>query len=75
MNRSLPTEDRHTRFTSPAAGSMALEDLVTRAKVMHVRTDLVTRVTIYGAALLATAGFMVAAVVDEVLRPRSRVRP
>jgi len=75
MNRSLPSEDRRTRFTSLPAGSMALVDLVTRAKVIHVRTDLVTRVTIYGAALLATAGFMVATAVDEVLRPRSRVRP
>jgi hypothetical protein len=43
--------------------------------LMHAGTDLVTTVTIYGAALLVTAGFLVAAVVDEVLRPRSRVRP
>jgi len=67
MKRSSPTEDRHTRFP--------LIDVVTRAKVMDAGTDLLTRVTIYGVALLATAGFVVSAVVDEVLRPRSRVRP
>ncbi len=66
MKRASPTEDRHKR--------LPLVDLLTRAEVIRTRTDLVTTVTIYGAALLATAGFVVAAVVDDVLRSRTGTR-
>ena len=38
------------------------------------RRDLVTEVTIVGAAALATAGFVIASVVDAMLLPRKRRR-
>lgn len=51
-----------------------LVDIVAYAKAIHVRSDVITTVTIYGAAMLATAGVVAAAVVDELLRVRGRAR-
>jgi hypothetical protein len=54
--------------------SIPLVDIVAHAKAIHVRPDIITTVTIHGAAVLATAGVLAAAVVDELLRRRTRAR-
>lgn len=58
------------------ASRIPLIDLVARARARpdapRPRADLLTTVTIYGAAVLATAGFVIASIVDEVLSPARR---
>lgn len=58
---------------APASHPLPLVDVVAHARAVHVRSgdwrsDLITTATIYGAAVLATGGFVIAAVVDELLR-------
>lgn len=52
-----------------------LSDLVARARTAHERSgvrrpDILTTATVYGAALLATAGFAIASIIDELVRTR-----
>lgn len=54
-----------------------LVDLVAHARAANrqsttTRPDIVTTVTVYTAAILTTAGFVIATVVDELLRVRGR---
>lgn len=56
-----------------------LVDVVAHAKALHGRpgdgrSDIITTITIYSAAALATAGFVLASVVDEVLRVKRGAR-
>lgn len=65
---------------SPSSSSVPLVDIVAHARAMQPppRTDLVSTITVYGAAVVATVGFVIASVVDELLSPRrtrSRTRP
>lgn len=54
--------------------AVPLVDIVAYAREAHPppRTDLVSTVTVYGAAVLATAGFVIASVVDELLGMRRK---
>ena len=57
----------------PTSHPLPLVDVVAHARAEHARsghrrTNIITTATIYGAAVLATGGFVVAAVVDELLR-------
>jgi hypothetical protein len=68
----LVSEDRVMRG---ASYPLPLVDVVAHAKAVYGgarnrRSDIITTATIYGAAVLATAGFAIAAVVDELLQPR-----
>lgn len=53
------------------ASRIPLIDLVAHARVrreaVRPRGDLLTTATIYGAAVLATAGFVIASIIDELL--------
>ena len=65
------TESRSESRAHP----VPLSDLVARARTAHERSgsrrpDIITTATVYGAALLSTAGFAIASMIDELVRTR-----
>jgi hypothetical protein len=61
----------HDRLPNPKSSRIPLVDIVAHARAVHVPirrgSDVITTAAIYGAAALATVGFLIASVVDEVL--------
>lgn len=68
----------HDPVTHPGSSRIPLVDIVAHARAVHVPirrgSDIFTTAAIYGAAVLATAGFLIASVIDEVLRVERATR-
>jgi hypothetical protein len=59
------------QFANAGSSHIPLVDIVAHARAyvpIRRRSDVITTAAIYGAAVLTTIGFVIASVIDDVLR-------